>query len=239
MNKTQVVQSKITKLPPGEVFSSKSLNLERSATTRKILSRLEEKGVIQPVIGRQGFYFIPKKGIFGTIKPPRGAIIKALLDGENKGYRSGLFLYNKLGLTTQVPGKITIVCNMYPRTTFVEGLEVQYKRARAPITDENIPLLQCLDILMDIKTIPDTTPSRVLEQMAEKIKTLKKVDLKRMIKLSENYPKRVQALLGAIVENLFDADISKPLKKVTLSGSIYKVGVDRKILPNKSRWNIE
>ncbi|HAG91068.1 MAG TPA: hypothetical protein DCL41_04315 [Bdellovibrionales bacterium] len=238
MNKAQSIRNKIGKLTPGKVFSAKSLNLDGTATTRKILSRLEKKGAIQRVDGRQGFYFIPKQGVFGTVKPPRGVLVRALLTDENKGYRSGLSLYNKLGLTTQVPGNITIACNMFPRTTTVGGVEVQYRKARAPITKDNIPLLQYLDVFMDIKNIPDTTPGKIVKQMKEKLKGLEKSDVKRMIKLSDYYPKRVQALLGALLENLCGVEAAKPLKKVTQSGSIYKLGIKECELPNRAKWNI-
>ena len=130
---------------PGEVFSLKGKL--GAATTRKALSRLEEAGQVARISGVQGLYYVPKKGALGTIKPKRGDLIRALIGRDASAYRSGLALYNSWGLTTQVPGEVTIVSERWPRRAKVGGLNVEYRRARAPITESNIPILQVLPAL--------------------------------------------------------------------------------------------
>lgn len=239
MNYTESVRRKISKLPPGEVFSVDTIKLSPSPTTRKILSRFEKQGKIQRLEGGAGLYYIPKEGVLGPVRPPRGKIINAILNGKKKGYRTGLPLYNALGLTTQVPGNIEIASEMYPKKCRIGKLDITFKKARAPITKKNIPLLQYLDVLLDIKTIPDTSPSEVIKTLKGKIRKLSKNDIKTIVKLANYYPSRVQALLGAILDDEDLSEYSKPLRQVLISGSVYKIGIKPNSLSTKDQWRIQ
>lgn len=221
---------------PGEVFSLKG-RLSAPAA-RKALSRLEEAGKVARISGAQGLYYVPKKGALGIIKPKRGDLIKALIGPEASAYRSGISLYNSWGLTTQVPGEVTIVSERWPRRAKVGSLNVEYRRARAPITESNIPLLQLLDALSDIKDIPDATPSEVVSNLKPRIKAWSKEQVKLAMKLVRKYPPGVRALLGALLEEVYGAKTAKPIRLMQNAGSVYQIGVTENALPLKEKWNI-
>ena len=240
MSLAKSIEKKIKQIPPGQIFSAKTINAETAPSIRTIFSRLEDRGDIKRLQGTQGLYYIPIEGLLGgTRKPSRGSIIKALLNGKQRGYRTGLSLYNQIGLTTQVPGNVTIASNRAPRKVKIGNLNVEYRKAKAPVTKTNTQLLQYLDILSDIKLSPDTTPSMIVASMNKKIDSLEPRKLKEIVKLSRYYPKRVQALLGAILEYNNYTDLSSRLKKVLTSGSIFNIKVSSTVLPTKKNWNIK
>lgn len=233
------IEKKINRIPPGQVFSARTINAEEAPCVRTIFSRLEDKGSIKRLEGAQGLYYVPTEGILGPRKPSRGSIIKALLTDKKSGYRTGLSLYNLLGLTTQVPGNVTIASNRAPRKVKVGNLDVEYRKARAPVTKSNTKLLQYLDVLQDIKLIPDTNPSEVVSSMNKRIGKLEPKELQAMLKLSRYYSKRVQALLGAILENNGNSDLSAKLKDVLKTGSVFNIKFNDSALPTKNNWNIK
>lgn len=233
---TASLRKVISARKPGEVFSLKGMG--GSASFRKAVSRLEEAGQIARVKGTQGLYYVPKQGALGTIKPKTGDLINALIGPDLKGYRSGVALYNLWGLTTQVPGEVTIVSERSPRRAVVESLNVQYRKARSPITEANVPILQVLDALKDIKNIPGATPTEVIPKLKRRIEKWSKEDAKLSIRLVRSYPPSVRALLGAILEDLYGPVVAKPIQSMLNPGSLYQIGVDEKRLPTKSLWSI-
>lgn len=239
MSQVKSIENKIKKVSPGKVFSAQTINAEGISSIRTILSRLEERGDIKRLQGVQGLYYIPENGLLGPCNPSRGSIINALLTGKKKGYITGLSLYNKLGLTTQVPGGIAIASDRAPRKVKIGNLNVEYRKSKAPITKKNIKLLQYLDVLTDIKLIPDASPSDTVSFMNKKIGQLEQKELQEIVKLSEFYPKRVQALLGAILEYNKFTEFSSRFKKVLSTGSVFNINVSDEALPTKQTWNIK
>ena len=238
MSLASSIEQKISQLLPGEVFSSSQLKLTSTTGARQAISRLEKKGIIQRLDGIQSLYYIPKKGILGNIKPTRGQIVEAIINRQKKGYRTGLSLYNMMGLTTQVPGSVTIATEATPQSTTVAGLDVKFVKAKGPITKKSIPLLQILDVINDIKDIPDTTPDMVFTKIIKTIKNLEEKPMKLLTTLALKYPKRVQALVGATFEFIKEDELATKLRKNLNLGSAYNIGISEALLPNKSNWNI-
>lgn len=108
---TREVQKRIENFQPDYVFTYQDLNLpiERSESVIKMLNRLVAEGVIAKI--SKGRFYKPKRSIFGVLKPKQEEIVKDLLekDGEVIGYITGYSVFNRLGLTTQVPNIIQIV----------------------------------------------------------------------------------------------------------------------------------
>ncbi len=240
MSNVEAIEKKIEKLALGEVFSIDTLKIDRSPAGRQALSRLEKRGVIKRVKGGQGVYYIPKKGLLGDMKPTRSAVLKVVLNGKKRGYRTGVSLFNQLGLTTQVPGVVTIATGASPQTTTIGGVDVKLVRAKAPVTDENIPLLQILDVLSNISKIPDSSPDAAFDVIVDKIQELKKKDLRTMVGIATDYyPKRTQALLGAYLDSQGEERMAKQIKRGINPGTVYNIGLSEKVLPTKSKWNIQ
>src|SRR5690554_8041850 len=104
-------------------------------------------------------YFKPEKTPFGDLLPSQEQIVKDLLEENGKivDYLTGYSIYNTLGLTTQVSNTIQIGTNNirpnFKRERYVTNLIKQNNI----INKENIPYLQLLDCIKNIKKIPDTT----------------------------------------------------------------------------------
>lgn len=111
----------------------------------------------------KGIYYKPIKGKFGNKLLDINKVIekKYICDNNGrKGYFVGAYLFNKLGLTTQVPKDILIVTNECPNANEYNNkrLGVTIRRPKTPINEDNYKYLQLFDILMnkdDIKIESD------------------------------------------------------------------------------------
>jgi len=110
MGVTQNIQKQISKLADGTTFKYEQLDIEPQefSATAKAIERLIAKGVIKRV--STGVFYKPKKTVFGELKPNEEEILKPYLfeKGKRIAYITGTSLYNRLGLTTQVPKSIKI-----------------------------------------------------------------------------------------------------------------------------------
>lgn len=106
----------------------------------------------------KGIYYKPTKGIFGS-KPLNinKVIEKKYICDKNgkKGYFTGAYLFNKLGLTTQIPKEILIVTNECPNSNDYnnKNLGVTIRKPKTPVTEDNYKYLQLFDILMNRNNI--------------------------------------------------------------------------------------
>lgn len=101
----------------------------------------------------EGIYYIPRKSVFGDSRLNVDKIIsKKYLGDKNEvyGYIAGMSLLNSLGLTTQVPNRITIVTNKESsrgRKIRVGKQEVYVTKSRTEVTKQNCSVLQLLEII--------------------------------------------------------------------------------------------
>ena len=102
----------------------------------------------------KGIYYKPLKGTFGY-KPLNinKVIDKKYIHDYNgqKGYFSGAYLFNKMGLTTQIPKEILIVTNECPNANDYnnKNLGVVIRKPKIEINDDNYKYLQFFDILIN------------------------------------------------------------------------------------------
>lgn len=121
-------------------------------TINVYINRLvKEKRIVQFL---KGIYYKPLKGIFGEKKLNVDKVIvkKYLLDGSGrKGYYTGAYLFNKMGLTTQVPRDIEIFTNECSNANayYNKNLGVIAKKHKLEINDENYKYLQLFDVLIN------------------------------------------------------------------------------------------
>jgi len=236
----QVIR-KLKEIPAGVVFDYSILAngspMMNSLPT--ILSRLVKKGEIERLT--KGIYFMPKKTKFGTIRPVEDEIIKSVTIKNNKikGYLTGLPLYNRLGLTTQVSNILTIATNKVLPVKKIKGYNIKYKKQNAPITRANIPLLQLLDVIRDIREIPDTTIDNSFNILLERLVNLKQPEKKRLLNLATYYNPGARALTGAIFNYYFQEFDVTIMKNNLNPFTIYNIGISSELLPNKSSWNIQ
>lgn len=236
------IQEKIKGIPESEPFGYADLDIEATDffTAAKALERLQKKGIIKKI--SKGVFYKPEISIFGTLPPDYNQILQNFLyeDGKRTGYVTGYVLYNQLSLTTQMAFTTTIATNRSRKKINVGWLKTNCVKAYVKVTEENYPLLGILDALKDIKSIPDSSASNAVKILMPKIKVFEKSDMENLIKYALQYPPRVRALLGAIIEQVFrknEFDVLL-LKKSLNPSTTFKLGIKNTDLPTSQNWNI-
>jgi hypothetical protein len=123
----------------------------------KALNRMVASGKIAKL--SKGKYYKPETTPFGNLLPDQKQIVKDLLEENGKiiGYLTGYSIYNLLGLTTQVSNTIQIGKNVIRPKLTRERYTITFIKQNNTINKENIPLLQILDAVKNIKIIPDAS----------------------------------------------------------------------------------
>lgn len=240
MTISKKTEDKVKNLPIGTTFTYQTLSVkvDEYAATAKALERLIKKEVIKRV--STGVFYKPKQTIFGELMPREEELLKNYLFDNNKriAYITGLSLYNKLGLTTQVPKTIKISSRDKRIFASIGNLKGKPVKSYIDVSDKNYYILEILDALKDFKQIPDMDKKSGLLLLADRIKKWEKKDKTSLIKYALKYPPRVRAILGAIIENFITSEDVKPLKESLNPLSQYEYNIAETILPNAKNWNI-
>ncbi|WP_279205292.1 DUF6088 family protein [Obesumbacterium proteus] len=229
------VAKDIERFQPGTLFSYQELPTYQTTLSNvaKALSRLVQAGKLRRFA--KGRFYRPKQGLLGEQRPSDDEKLRALLfSGQQRtGYITGMSLYNRMGLTTQLPKTITIATQGARQTKDLRTLKVKIVPARVVVTEQNRVLLEMLDALNDIKAIPDTTPSAILSTLYSKMKMLNDDEIQTLKTLALNsYPPATRALLGMVLEKM-GRDESNELSASLNPLSRYNIG-----LINSSDWPI-
>jgi len=241
MKVAEQIRIKLERIPESQPFGYTDLGIGTSnyLSAAKALERLQKKGLIKKV--SKGVFYIPRKTIFGELGPDSNSILEKYLfvNGKRVAYETGFSLYNKLGLTTQMAFRIKVATKKSPIKINQGTLQVSSVKSYVDITDENYQLLGLLDVLKDIKRIPDCSVSQAVRRMGYIIKDLTPKEKNELIQYALFYPARVRALLGAILENMnFKLNLIElknslnPLTKMELS-------IKETELPTIKNWNFE
>ncbi|CAG5011171.1 hypothetical protein DYBT9275_04898 [Dyadobacter sp. CECT 9275] len=241
MKTSDYVAFSVNKLPKGYVFTYESLidDVNKREAVIKALNRMVSAGKLAKLA--KGKYYKPEQTPFGTLLPDVAQVVKDLLEegGKPIGYLTGLSIYNRLGLTTQVSNIIQIGRNDIRSSFHRERYTISFIKQKNIITKDNIPLLQMLDTIRYIKKIPDTSIESALKRLIALLKGHSENELSRMVRLALKYPPSTRALLGALLDQL---------GMTTLSGGLYPtlnpitqyelIGAD-KVLDYTEKWNIK
>jgi hypothetical protein len=240
MTISKKIEDKVKNLPIGTTFTYQTLSVKADeyAATAKALERLIKKEVIKRV--STGVFYKPKQTIFGELMPREEELLKNYLFENDKriAYITGLSLYNKLGLTTQVPKTIKIASRDKRIFASIGNIKGKPVKSYIDVSDKNYYILEILDALKDFKQIPDMDKKSGLLLLADRIKKWEKKDKTLLIKYALKYPPRVRAILGAILENFITSEDVKPLKESLNPLSQYEYNIVETILPNAKNWNI-
>lgn len=241
MSIASVIQKTVESMPKGKVFGYRDLPgfNQSSVAVVKIVSRMVANKRIERL--SKGQFYVPIKGNFGARKPADSEIIKSALykNGQLTGYITGLSLYNKLGLTAQVPRTVTIASNASRQRKDFGTIGIYIISTRCPVEEKNVKLLQYLDALKDIKKIPDSKIDISLAILQKKISELSDVDQKRLLKLATEYYKpQARALLGLIFSNL-QLSIPPELVQSLNPTTSFKLGLDKSKWPRAKEWMIQ
>jgi hypothetical protein len=241
MGVTQKIQKQISKLADGTTFKYEQLAIEPQefSATAKAIERLIAKGIIKRV--STGVFYKPKKTVFGELKPSEEEILKPYLfeKGKRIAYITGTSLYNRLGLTTQIPKSIKIASRDKRITVSNGNIKASPVKSYVDVTDKNFYLLELLDALKDFKKIPDLDKNSAIKILSNKLKELNTIETKLLIKCGLAYPPRVRSFLGALLENIKTESDLSALKTSLNPLSEYEYGISKKKLPTVENWNIK
>jgi hypothetical protein len=161
-------------------------------------------------------------------------------NGKRVAYETGTSLYNRLGLTTQLAYRVKIASRSKRININSGALKADAVKSYAEVTDNNYEMLGLLDAFKDIKRIPDCPVSSAISRLSAIVKELNERQTELLIKYALNYPPRVRALLGAILEkNGISMKGLEKLKESLNPLTIIKLGINESDLPVKSKWHIE
>lgn len=232
MLQSKIIEQTVNSFRTDYVFTYRDLGLppEFSANVIRKLNRMADMGVIQRL--SKGRFYKPKQTMFGNLKPSQQEVVKDLLEKEGKivGYLTGVSIFGQLGLTTQISNVIEIGVNGKKNNTRRGIYSIRFVQQANQISKNNIPLLQLLDSIKSIKRIPDSTPDSSYNRIREIMKSLDEKSIDSMVKLAMKYNPMTRAIVGAIIEDLFDEELARVLKDTLNPITVYKVGLTKKVL---------
>jgi hypothetical protein len=240
MKTTDYISFIIDRLPKGYVFTYERfiIDVNKQEAVIKALNRMVAKGKIAKIAN--GRYYKPETTPFGDILPDQKQVVKDLLEDNGKilGYLTGYCIYNQLGLTTQVSNTIQIGRNQTRPNFKRERYTISFIKQKNTITKENIPLLQILDAIKYIKKIPDASVESSCRRFLVILRDLSENDKGTLVRLALKYPPVTRALLGAILEQQQQTDLTQPLLKSLNPITKYKLKGVSNVLNSTKKWNI-
>lgn len=241
MTASQKIENQLGKIPVGTPFRYQDLGIKDTeySAAASAMSRLVGAGILSRV--SKGVFYKPKKTVFGIAKPKEEDLLKEYLfkNGQRIAYVTGMNLYNKMGLTTQVPAQIFVATKSRRSAVTLGNITIRPTKSYAAITNDNFPLLGILDAIKDFNDIPDKNTRSAIQVLTARIKKLSSQELNELVRYAEKYPPRVSAFLGALLENADSRLDLKNLRKNISPLSKYRFGVTDKELAMASKWNIK
>jgi hypothetical protein len=239
---TTQIRNRIKQLSKGKPFGYEDLRIvkENYSTAAKALERLQKAGLIKKI--SKGVFYKPEQTVFGELQPDYGEQLRPYLfaNGKRIAYETGVSLYRRLGLTTQMAFTIKIASRGKRININRGALQADGVKSYTEVTESNYEVLGLLDAFKDIKKIPDTSVAQSAKRLQAILKDLDKKQKEILIKYALLYPARVRALVGAILQNINYK--SKALDKLNQSLnplSTIKLGIKENELPTKKNWYIK
>ncbi len=237
MNIALEVRNRINKFDEGLLIKYSDLNdiTDNILALSKALSRMVKEKKLEKV--EKGIFYKPKLSRFGKINPNLNEIIKKELEKDNEivGYVTGVNLFNKLGLTTQISNVVEIAINKRKAPKEIMGNKIKFIQISSKINKENIELLQLLDAIKNIKKIPDGNIKESYKILKYKINELNQSKQEKIRDLSFEYSPLTRAILGSILEDISKIELSL-LEKSLNPFTIFDLDVSD--IKNRKRWKI-
>ncbi|PLX01938.1 MAG: hypothetical protein C0594_12435 [Marinilabiliales bacterium] len=240
MKTTEIIKLAIENIPEGTTFGYSDLNIDKSnyVAAAKAIERLIVAKKIKKL--SKGVFYKPEQSVFGELKPSDEELLKNYLYQDNKriAYLTGTFLYNRMGLTTQVPAQFVIACNLKRIYINTQKIKAKPVKSYVDVTEENYELLGFLDALKDWKKIPDLDKTSGIGILLSYLTSMNKEQRDLLVTLALKYPPRVIAFLGALFEEKGFVDKISELKAKLNPLSTYNFGIKPVDLPTIKNWNI-
>jgi hypothetical protein len=236
------IRTRIKQLPDGKTFGYDDLRISKQdyTTAAKALERLQKQGLIKKV--SKGVFYKPEQTVFGELQPDYNELLRSYLfdNGKRMAYETGVSLYNRMGLTTQMAYRIK-VASRGKRINIDRGvLKVDAVKSYTEVTDSNYEFLGILDAFKDVKRIPDCSVQQAVHRLSDIMNGLTNKQSHDLVKYALMYPPRVRALVGAVLQKngVSEKGLEK-LKESLNPLTRFKLGLKEKDLPTISNWYIE
>lgn len=241
MSIAATVNRTIDRMPPGRIFSYADLPAYRDAPDAVVrtVSRLAKAKRIKRL--EKGRYYVPKQGVLGEMKLTDTELLRDVLfrNGVRRGYITGAALYNRLGLSTQIPKTVTVAIEGSRQLKDYGTLRIKSVPSRAPIKQPDVPLLELLDVLQDAKHIPDANPDDVLNVIAQRVTDLTATELGRLQRLAvDYYGAATRALLGLILTRN-NQPPDRRLRSALNPLTRFQFDLDPQRWPGQKEWYIQ
>lgn len=205
----------------------------------KCLGRLVDAGKLHKL--SKGKYYKPIKGDPNSIGPDTNEIIKDLLvkNGQPIGYITGFNVFNKAVIEASISNTIQIGRNTFKPTLYRRMYTIEFILQRNEITNDNIEILQVLDCLKMINSIPENNRDKTLTNIGKAIRKYNKQQRDLLIQCSLKYNSATRALLGIILDT---EKIKKGVDDIMESlNPISTYNLDLKKIDRllKDKWNIK
>src|SRR5690554_854055 len=189
MTLTTQIRNKIKQLPEGKVFGYDNLRIDKEKYTSaaKVLERLQKTGLIKKV--SKGIFYKPEQTVFGELMPDYSEQLRPYLfeNGKRIAYETGISLYRRLGLTTQMAFRIKIA-SRGKRIDINRGtLKADGVKSYAEVTENNYEVLGLLDAFKDIKKIPDASVAQSVKRLEAILKELDKREDRKSTRLNSSH----------------------------------------------------
>jgi hypothetical protein len=204
-------------------------------TVTQVLSRIVGEGKLERV--KRGVYSKITETRFGKLKSSSVEIIANEIKADDNKCFGGLFLFNNLGLTTQVPNTIEVLNNKSSYKHKVGSTLVRYVRIRPKITKENKQLIIFLEVLKSSKKIPDGSARRTYDWLKKKVYSFSVSEVTKLVDLSLEYPPRVRAMLGSLIEGQNSSEACK-IEKTLKNNTPYSIGYIAEYFTNRDKWRL-
>ncbi|GHU57384.1 hypothetical protein FACS189411_10910 [Bacteroidia bacterium] len=237
---TDTIKNTITGFADGFVFTAEDFPIpsDKQNTVTKVLNNMIAAGQIRRLC--KGRFYKPQMSKFGELPPDSFQTVKDLLEKNGKiiGYLTGYSIFNKFGLTTQVPVMLQIAVSKEKKTITRGNYRISFIIQQNAITKGNIPVLQLLDCLRFFKNIPDAMPDEICRRLLILFKQFTPEQIHTAKRLAVKYPPSTIALLGAILETNNGKEDTTVLYKALNHQSSYKLDISSQILSNQKKWHI-
>lgn len=236
-----VINQAVEQFIPGQVFGYAEMPLYQQSpnTVVKAISRLVASQQLSKL--SKGRFYRPKVGVLGELKPSDNELLKTVLfhRSERIGYITGPSLFNRLGLITQIPKTIVVATVRAPQIKDFGTIKVKLVKARAPLIEDNVSLLELLDVLKYFRRVPDSTPTDVLKKIELSLLELKFPMVSQLLMLAINYyPASVRALLGLLLSKHYSAELNE-LRATLNPTTRYHFKLDQVLWPHQKDWYIQ
>ena len=234
------VNRTIDQAPAGRIFGYEIFPQYREAPAAVV--KAVNRGVARHRLVRvaKGRFYKPRTGVLGDAPVGDGERLRDALHrgGKRVGYVTGAALFNRLGLTTQVPGTIAVGVNGATQTKDFGTMRMRLLSRRAPISDSTVPLLEVLDVLRDARKVPDASVGRVLEAMAKRLTQFTPAERRRLQRLAlDYYSSGARAVLGMLLTR-GEMEVLPALKASLNPTTHFDLGLDQDDWPESKAWSV-